>query len=266
MAAHALVVFGITGRMGQSLILAMRESSQFHLSGAVASAASIRLGRDACAEGEPSGITVTADADAALKGAEVALDFSLGSAVIEHAGACVEAGVPLLVGATGFGAEVRTALNRAAQTIPVLIAPNTSVGVAVMSELLATAALGLGLSYDVEIFEAHHRTKRDAPSGTALSLGEVVAGARQQRLSDVAIFNRHGTESARTPGSIGFSVLRAGDIVGEHTVTFAGAGERLEITHRATDRITFARGALRAAAWLIGQPKGLYGMHNVLGL
>ena len=266
MAAHALVVFGITGRMGQSLILAMRENSQFLLTGAVASAASSRLGKDACAEGEPCGIAVTADAGAALKGGEVAVDFSLGSAVIEHAAACAAAGVPLLVGTTGFGAEGRAALDRAAQTIPVLIAPNTSVGVAVMSELLATAALSLGLSYDVEIFEAHHRTKRDAPSGTALSLGEVVAGARQQRLSDVATFNRHGNESARKPGSIGFSVLRAGDIVGEHTVTFAAAGERLEITHRATDRITFARGALRAAAWLIGQPKGLYGMHNVLGL
>jgi 4-hydroxy-tetrahydrodipicolinate reductase len=264
--AHALVVFGITGRMGQSLILALREGSALHLTGAVASAASSRIGKDACAQGEPCGVTVTADAAAALKGGSVAVDFSLGGAVAEHAGVCVEAAVPLLVGTTGFDAEARAALERAAQTIPVLIAPNTSVGVAVMSELLATAALSLGLAYDVEIFEAHHRTKRDAPSGTALSLGEVVAGARQQRLSDVAIYARPGDESARKPGSIGFSVLRAGDIVGEHTVTFAGAGERLEITHRATDRITFARGALRAAAWLVGQPKGLYGMHNVLGL
>jgi 4-hydroxy-tetrahydrodipicolinate reductase len=265
-AARALVVFGITGRMGQSLILALREDPLFYLTGAIASAASSRVGLDACAMGEPCGVTVTADAVAALKGGEVAVDFSLGPAVIEHARVCAEAGVPLLVGTTGFDAEGRAALDRAAQAIPVLIAPNTSVGVAVMSELLATAALSLGLGYDVEIFEAHHRTKRDAPSGTALSLGEVVAGARQQRLSDVAIFDRHGNESARKPGSIGFSVLRAGDIVGEHTVTFAAAGERLEITHRATDRITFARGALRAAAWLIGQPKGLYGMHNVLGL
>jgi 4-hydroxy-tetrahydrodipicolinate reductase len=265
-AEHALVVFGITGRMGQSLILALREGSAFHLTGAVASAASSRIGKDACASGEPCGVKVTADAAAALQGGAVAVDFSLGSTVAEHARACAEAGVPLLVGATGFDADARAALDRAAQTIAVLIAPNTSLGVAVMSELLATAALSLGIAYDVEIFEAHHRTKRDAPSGTALSLGEVVAGARQQLLSDVATFDRHGQESPRQPGSIGFSVLRAGDIVGEHTVTFAAAGERLEITHRATDRITFARGALRAAAWLVGQPKGLYGMHNVLGL
>jgi len=128
------------------------------------------------------------------------------------------------------------------------------------------AALGLGPSYDVEIFEAHHRMKRDAPSGTALALGEAIAGVRGQSLQEVAIYDRTGHSAPRAPGSIGFSSLRAGDIVGEHTVIFAAAGERVEITHRATDRITFARGALRAAEWLVGQPAGLYGMKNVLGL
>ena len=147
-----------------------------------------------------------------------------------------------------------------------LIAPNTSVGVSAVAKLVSMAAAGLGPSYDVEIFEAHHRMKRDAPSGTALALGEAVAQARGVSLQEVAIYDRTGHGGPRTPGSIGFSVLRAGDIVGEHTVTFAAAGERVEITHRATDRITFARGALRAAEWLVGRPTGLYGMHNVLGL
>jgi 4-hydroxy-tetrahydrodipicolinate reductase len=176
------------------------------------------------------------------------------------------AGVPILIGTTGFDADSREILERAAREIPVLIAPNTSVGVTVVAQLVSMAAAGLGLSYDVEISEAHHRMKRDAPSGTALALGEAVAEARAQSLSEVATYDRAGQCVPRSPGSIGFSSLRAGDIVGEHTVTFAGAGERVEITHRATDRIIFARGALRAAEWLIGRPAGLYGMRNVLGL
>lgn len=264
MAAQALVVFGITGRMGQSVIRALRDDARFRLCGAVASAASSRLGQDAAAEGQPCGVTITADPLAALRPGCVALDFSLGDAVALHARACASAGVPILVGTTGFDAEARAELERAAKLIPVLVAPNTSVGVAVLSKLVAEATSSLGSSYDVEISEAHHRTKRDAPSGTALRLGEVVAGERGQLLSDIAAYE-HGGNAPRSPGSIGFSVLRAGDIVGEHTVTFAAAGERLELSHRATDRITFARGALRAAAWLAGRSAGLYGMHDVLG-
>jgi 4-hydroxy-tetrahydrodipicolinate reductase len=264
-AAQSLVVFGITGRMGQSLIRALREDSRFLLCGAVASAASSRLGQDAAAEGQPCGVTITADPSAALRPGCVAVEFSLGDAVAQHARICAQQRVPILVGTTGFDAEARSELERAAETIPVLIAPNTSIGVAVLSKLVAEATSSLGSTYDVEISEAHHRTKRDAPSGTALRLGEVIAGERGQRLSDVAAYERGGN-ALRSPGSIGFSVLRAGDIVGEHTVTFAAAGERLEISHRATDRITFARGALRAAGWLAGQPAGLYGMHDVLGL
>jgi 4-hydroxy-tetrahydrodipicolinate reductase len=265
-ASHPLVVFGITGRMGQSLIRALREGSQFHLHGAIASAGSSRLGLDAASEGQPSAVTISADAAAALTEGSVAVDFSRGDAVAAHAQACAQAGVPLLVGATGFDAAARAELERAASRIAVLVAPNTSVGVAVMSKLAAQAAVALGVAYDVEISEAHHQGKRDAPSGTALSLGEAVAQARAVPLSEVATYDRHGADAPRTSGSIGFSVVRAGDIVGEHTVMFATAGERLEITHRATDRITFARGALRAAAWLLGRPPGLYGMQNVLGL
>jgi 4-hydroxy-tetrahydrodipicolinate reductase len=178
----------------------------------------------------------------------------------------VAAGVPLLVGATGFDAAVRKSLESAAAVIPVLIAPNTSIGVNVVARLVRLATLALGKGYEVEISEAHHRMKRDAPSGTALALGKIVAHARGRRLEDVAVFERHGDLRPRGSEDIGFAVLRAGDIVGEHTVTFAVDGERVEIAHRATDRITFARGALRAAGWLCGRPPGLYTMHDVLGL
>jgi 4-hydroxy-tetrahydrodipicolinate reductase len=260
------VIFGITGRMGQSLIAALREGSDFHLQGAVASAGSDRLGQDAAAEGQTTGIKITADCAAVLKPNSVAVDFSIGSAVAAHARACSRAGVPLLVGATALDAAAKTELDRAAKSIAVLIAPNTSIGVAALSQLVAETARALGETYDVEISEAHHRDKRDAPSGTALHLGEVVAQARGRRLSDIAVYDRHGADGMRAAGSIGFSVVRAGDIVGEHTVTFAAAGERLELTHRTTDRLIFARGALRAAAWLIGRPAGLYGMKDVLGV
>jgi 4-hydroxy-tetrahydrodipicolinate reductase len=263
---RSLTVFGITGRMGQSLIRALREGSEFTLHGASASPGSARLGEDAAADGRPTGVLITADPVAALKRASVALDFSVGSAVALHAQACVNASVPLLVGATGFDAPAKAQLTRAGKSIAVLIAPNTSVGVAVLTELAAAATRALGGLYDVDISEAHHRQKRDAPSGTALSLGETIATSRNVALNEVAVFERHGIDSARRAGSIGFSVVRAGDIVGEHTVTFTGAGERLELTHRATDRITFARGALRAAAWLVGRPPGLYDMKDVLGL
>jgi 4-hydroxy-tetrahydrodipicolinate reductase len=265
-ALHPLIIFGITGRMGQSLIGALREGSPFRLQGAVASAASSRLGQDAALEGPPTGIKITADPGEAMARGAVALDFSSSDAVAAHARSCMAAGVALLVGATGLDAGARAELDRAAKTVAVLIAPNTSLAVAVLTRLAAEAATALGASYDVEISEAHHRHKRDAPSGTALSLGEAIAEARASTLSDVAVFERHGQEARRTPGSIGFSVVRAGDIVGEHTVTFAGAGERLELIHRASDRMTFARGALRAAAWLAAQPAGLYGMKDVLFL
>jgi len=265
-----ITIFGITGRMGQTLIRALREGSGAaaapHLVGAVASATSSRLGQDAAADGAPTGVTVTADPRTALAAAAVAIDFSLPEAVAANARACALAKVPLLVGTTGLDAATRAALEAAAAVIPVVIAPNTSIGVTVAARLVKLATQGLGSAYDVEISEAHHRMKRDAPSGTALALGEVVARARGQTLEEAAVFDRHSRFEPRAPGSIGFAVVRAGDIVGEHTVTFATAGERVEITHRATDRITFARGALRAAGWLVGRPRGLYSMDDVLGV
>jgi 4-hydroxy-tetrahydrodipicolinate reductase len=260
-----VAVFGITGRMGQSLMRALADSP-LHLSGALASPSSRRLGLDAAQEGEPTGVRVTADPEVALVDAAVALDFSTAAELGAHAQACAARGVPLLVGTTGFDERTRAMLDSAAHRIPVLIAPNTSVGVGVLRQLAGLAAAALGEGFDVEISEAHHRLKRDAPSGTALALAEAVAGARGSALADVAVYDRHGLSEPRRPGSIGFSVIRAGDIVGEHTVTFAADGERIELTHRATDRMVFARGALKAAQWLIGRPAGVYGMRHVLGL
>ncbi len=260
-----VAVFGITGRMGQSLVRALRDSP-LHLSGALASPSSVRLGLDAAAEGPPCGVRVTADPGAALGGAAVALDFSTPQGLAVRAGACATRGVPLLVGTTGFDPDARAMLASAARVIPVLIAPNTSIGIALLRQLAGVAAAALGEGFDVEISEAHHRMKRDAPSGTALALGEAVAGARGAALADVAVYDRHGLSEPRRAGSVGFSVIRAGDIVGEHTVTFAAEGERIELTHRATDRMVFARGALRAAGWLIGRPAGVYDMRHVLGL
>jgi 4-hydroxy-tetrahydrodipicolinate reductase len=273
--SQPLIVFGITGRMGQSLIEALREGSSFHLQGAIASSASARLGQECAAAGPPTGVKISADTGAetaaalqaaAAEDGAVALDFSQGGAVAAHAQACAAAGIPLLVGATGYDAAAHDELTRAALKIAVLIAPNTSLGIAVLNQLAAEAARALGESFDADIFEAHHRSKRDAPSGTALRLGETVAHARGRSLDEVAVYARYGKDTARSHGSIGFSVVRAGDIVGEHTVIFAGAGECLELTHRVTDRMTFARGALRAAAWLQGRPPGLYDMQDVLKL
>jgi 4-hydroxy-tetrahydrodipicolinate reductase len=261
-----VAVFGVTGRMGQCLVRALREpQSPLQLGGALASGASRYLGQDAALEGPATGTRISAEALAALGDAAVAVDFSLPHAIAEHAEVCLERRVPLLVGATGFDAATLAKLESAARTIPLLIAPNTSLGVAVMTHLVEIAARALGGGYEAEISEVHHRMKRDAPSGTALAWGEAIARARGAELQQLAVFGRHGSGGPRAPGSIGFASLRAGDVVGEHTLVLAADGERLELTHRAQDRMVFARGALAAAAWLAGRPAGLYGMRDVLG-
>src|SRR6202044_3286037 len=261
-----VAVFGVTGRMGQCLVRALREPAcALQLGGALASGASKHLGQDAALEGPATGVRITAEPRAALGDVAVAVDFSLAQGIAGHAEACLERRVALLVGATGFDAATRSQLEGAARTIPVLIAPNTSIGVAVMTQLLEVAARALGEGYEAEISEVHHRAKRDAPSGTALAWGEAIARARGAQLQQLAVFDRHGSSGPRAPGSIGFASLRAGDVVGEHTAVLAADGERLELTHRAQDRMVFARGALAAAAWLLGRPAGLYGMQNVLG-
>jgi 4-hydroxy-tetrahydrodipicolinate reductase len=252
--------------MGQCVVRAVREApSAWQLGGALASRTSRHLGQDAALEGPATGVYITADPRAALGDAAVAVDFSLPQGLAEHADACLERRAALLVGATGIDAGARGALENAARTIPVLIAPNTSLGVAVMTHLLEIAARALGSGYEAEISEMHHRGKRDAPSGTALAWGAAIARARGADLEQLAVFDRHGRSGARVPGSIGFASLRAGDVVGEHTALLAADGERLELTHRAQDRMVFARGAVAAAAWLLGRPAGLYGMQNVLG-
>ncbi len=263
---QGLTIFGITGRMGRSLVPALAEAPPLQLVGAVASPGSAALGLPVPGAAAGPTVLVTADARAALRGAAVAIDFSLPQAVAAHAEACADAGVPLLVGTTGLDAQSLSRLEACTRRIAVVLAPNTSVGVNVMINLAARAARALDAGFDVEIHEAHHRMKRDAPSGTALALGAAVAEARGTSLAAVGVYAREGNIGPRPPAAIGFSVVRAGDIVGEHTVLFAGEGERIEITHRAGDRMGFARGALRAARWLIGRAPGLYRMSDVLGL
>ena len=260
-----IALFGATGRMGRSLIRAIHESPEFELVAAVVSASSPVLGVDAGTSAglsAPVGITLTDDVGAGLAQADVAIDFSVAGAVAAHLEACVAAGVGLVVGTTGLAAETLLAVDAASESIPVIVAANTSIGVNLLSQLIERASASLPKDYDIEVFEAHHRYKVDAPSGTALQLGAAAARGRGETLERVDLDRR----GARTAGSIGFSVLRAGDIVGEHTVYFAGPGERIEITHRAHDRMTFAYGALRAAAWLSRQSAGRYAMTDVLGL
>jgi 4-hydroxy-tetrahydrodipicolinate reductase len=211
-------------------------------------------------------VTVTTDRAEALARAAIAIDFTLPEALPDNLTAVEKAGIPLVVGITGLDAARQTLLRRFSERHALLVAPNMSLAVNLLFGLTGRAAAALPLDYDVEILEAHHRGKADAPSGTALRLGEIVAGARGETLADQAVFGRLGKTDGRAPGSIGFASLRAGDIVGQHQVLFAGTGETLELVHRATDRMTFAHGALAAARWLLGRPPGLYGMPDVLGI
>jgi 4-hydroxy-tetrahydrodipicolinate reductase len=261
----AIALYGATGRMGHSLIRAIHESTDYALATAVASAGSPVLGTDAGTSAglaTPLGIALTADASVGLSGADVAVDFSVAGAVPAHLAACVQAGVGIVIGTTGLTPEDLVAVEEASAHIPVLVAANTSLGVNLIAQLIEKAAASLPRDYDIEVFEAHHRYKVDAPSGTALQLGAAAARGRGETLGPVQTDRR----GARSAGSIGFSVLRGGDIVGEHTVYFAGPGERIEITHRAHDRMTFAYGALRAAAWLAARAPGRYSMADVLEL
>lgn len=263
-----IAVLGISGRVGRCLVRAIREAPDLTLTGALASPASAALGRDAgeVAQTGPVAVAVTADRGAALEKAEVAIDFTLPEALTDNLAAVARAGIPLIVGITGLDAARQAELRRFSERRAILVAPNMSLGVNLLFGLAARAAAALPADYDVEILEAHHRGKADAPSGTALRLGEIVAGARGGSLADHAVFGRAGKTGGRAPGAIGFSSLRAGDIVGHHEVLFAGTGEALELVHRTTDRMTFAYGALAAARWILARPPGLYGMSDVLGL
>ena len=262
-----IAILGAAGRMGQAIIRTLAESTGGTLAVAVERAGSAELGRDAglLAGLGANQITVRVALPAAGE-ADVWIDFSAPGASTTHAEAAAARGAALVVGTTGLGDPQRQAIAEVAGKVPVVLSPNMSVGVNVLLRLVADAARALGPDYDIEVLEAHHRAKRDAPSGTALRLAEALAEATGRELPRTARYERHGDIGPRSREEIGLQTIRGGDVVGDHTVFFLGLGERVEITHKATSRETFARGAVRAALWLSGRPPGLYDMRDVLGL
>jgi 4-hydroxy-tetrahydrodipicolinate reductase len=254
--------------MGRTVLSCITAAGDLSVAGAVTETGDPGLGRDA---GEAAGlgsvgVPLTDDRMQGLHNAQVAIDFTLPQATQANLRACVESGTALVIGTTGLEAKHLRAMEEAGQHIPLVYGRNMSVGVNVFLSLVRRAAKVLGEEYDAEILEAHHRHKVDAPSGTALALGEQVAQARGRPLEELAVYTRHGQTGPRVPGTIGFSVIRGGDVVGDHTVMFIAPDERMELTHRAGDRTTFARGAVRAARWVAGRAPGLYSMADVLGL
>jgi 4-hydroxy-tetrahydrodipicolinate reductase len=258
---------GAAGRMGRTLVEAVLGSGDLALAAALEAPGHPQLGRDAGeAAGATCGVQVTADVAAAVAAADCLVDFTQPAATIGHVEACAAAGTAAVVGTTGFTPDQKARIVAAARRIPIVMAPNFAVGVNAVFKLAELAARILGEGYDVEIVEAHHRHKVDAPSGTALALGEAVAGALGRDLKSSAIYGREGITGERDPRAIGFHAIRGGDIVGEHTVIFAGEGERVEVAVRSGSRMTYALGALRAARWVQGKRPGLYDMFDVLGL
>jgi 4-hydroxy-tetrahydrodipicolinate reductase len=250
--------------MGRALVEALATSPDLVLGGAFDVAGSPAIGSDASGFlGKYSGVVVTADARGALAASEVLIDFTRPEGTLAHLALCRELGVAAVIGTTGFDAAQKGAIAACAEHIPIVLAPNMSVGVNVVLKLLEVAGRTLAEGFDVEIVETHHRMKVDAPSGTALRMGEVVAAAQGKSLDRVAVYGRDGEHR---PGTIGFASLRGGDIVGDHTVLFAGTGERIEITHRSSSRATYADGSLRAARFVLQKRSGLFGMDEVLGL
>lgn len=262
-----VVIVGASGRMGRALVQCLAEQPQLTLHAAVDRSDSPEQGMDVAAlAGLPAmGLRIGSDLKSALRGARVMIDFSDPTATAGNLTECAHARVAAFIGTTGQRSDIAAQLQSAARHVPVLLAANTSVGITLLTELVRRVARSLPADFDIEITEAHHRAKKDAPSGTALHLGRAAADGRGRRFEDLAVFVRQGVEPRQT-GEIGFSVLRGGDIVGDHSVLFAGAGERLVLTHQATDRAIFARGALRGAAWLADQPAGSYSMRDVLAL
>jgi 4-hydroxy-tetrahydrodipicolinate reductase len=259
------VLIGASGRMGSNILRLLPQYPALQLTGAIASQGSSAIGEDAGARAgaRGNGIRITTALAPLLSSADLVIDFSRADATAETLAACVAARVPLLIGTTGLAASIQGLLKSAATAIPLLIAPNTSLAVNLLLELVARAARALPAGYDIEVLETHHRDKRDAPSGTALSLGQAAAQARGTTLEDVAVYERHGPNSARSAGQIGFAVTRGGDVVGEHEVLFLGEGEQLALRHVASDRAVFARGALKAGQWLVTQPAGRYEMKDI---
>jgi len=266
-----VAIAGASGRMGRTLIEAIADETDLALAAALDVAGSPSIGQDALAAlGRRGAVVISDDARAGLAGADVLIDFTRPAGTLAHLALCRELGVKAVIGTTGFSAAEKTEIAGHAEHIAIVMAPNMSVGVNVVLKLLEVAGKALAEGFDVEIVEAHHRHKVDAPSGTALKMGEVIAAAQGVRLDDCAVYARHGDSAPgggpRRPGTIGFAALRGGDIVGDHTVLFAGTGERIEITHRSNSRATYAQGSLRAARFLAGQASGLYDMADVLQL
>ena len=255
MTAPRVAIAGATGRMGRALVEAARASKAVTF----ASALDVKPGE---VDGQPVGTDVAQ----ALAGADVLIDFTRPAGTMAHVAACVAAGKRLVIGTTGFEPDQVKSIREAARHIAIVMAPNMSIGVNVALRMVELAARALPPEYDIDVFEMHHRLKVDAPSGTALKLGEVAAAARGGSLERDAVYGRHGVTGERRAGSIGFSVARGGDVVGDHTVYFAGPGERIELTHRAASRTTYAQGALRAACFLMDRSSGLFDMQDVLGL
>jgi 4-hydroxy-tetrahydrodipicolinate reductase len=266
-----VAIAGAGGRMGQALIEATLDAGDLALTGVLDVPRSAAIGADAGERcGRSTGVLVVSDIEAVVGVADVLIDFTRPSGTLAHLAACARAGVAAVIGTTGFDEAGKAEIARLAQSIPVVFAPNMSVGVAVLAELVELAARRLGPAFDVEIVEMHHRHKVDAPSGTALKLGEAAAAGAGVRLADHAVYAREGVTGERKRGAIGFATLRGGDVVGEHTVVFAGEGERIELTHRATSRRNFAAGALRAARFVAARraarETGLFDMAAVLGI
>ncbi|SDN75232.1 4-hydroxy-tetrahydrodipicolinate reductase [Polaromonas sp. JS666] len=264
---HRVAVAGASGRMGQMLIEAINTSTDCQLTGALDQASSPAIGADAAAfTGRASGVAISADIRQGLKDSRVLIDFTRPEGTLAHLAACREMGVKLVIGTTGFSDAQKAEIAAAAKDIAIVMAPNMSVGVNVTLKLLEMAAQALSTGYDIEIVEAHHRHKVDAPSGTALKMGEVIAGALGRDLKDCGVYAREGVTGERDPRSIGFSAVRGGDVVGDHTVMFLGTGERIEISHKSSSRSNYAQGSLRATRFLDGHATGLFDMFDVLGL
>ncbi|WP_435104405.1 4-hydroxy-tetrahydrodipicolinate reductase [Arhodomonas sp. AD133] len=261
-------IVGAAGRMGGNLVQATLNNEATELAAAVDRPGSSLIGSDVgeLVGGGRMGVALTADLAAAAADFDVLIDFTLPDATEENLKVCREAGRAIVIGTTGHSPEQRQRIEDAARQIPVVFAPNYSAGVNLSLRLIELAARALGDDFDVEVIEAHHRHKVDAPSGTAMQMGKVLAGALERDLDECAVYGREGHTGERDRRTIGFETIRGGDIVGEHTVMFAGLGERIEITHRASSRMTFASGAVRAAAWVAQRPAGLYDMTHVLGL
>lgn len=261
-----VAVAGASGRMGRMLIEAVVQAPDCVLSAALDVPGSPALGSDATAWlGRASGIRVGADLLAAAAASDVLIDFTRPEGTLAHLQFCRAYGTRMVIGTTGFSAEQKVEVAAHAQHIGVVMAPNMAVGVNVVLQLLDMATRALSEGYDIEIVEAHHRHKVDAPSGTALRMGEVVAQALGRSLQDCAVYGREGVTGERDPSTIGFATVRGGDVVGDHTVLYLGTGERIEITHKSSSRVTYAQGSLRAARFLMGRGAGLFDMAQVLG-